>query len=87
MTEIQLIGYDITERIETKEKLQISEQKYKAVVETQTELIFRIRIDGTLLFVNENYARFMGAEAGELMGRSVFEIGEKSGVDRSLVQK
>ena len=87
LTEIQLIGYDITERIETKEKLQISEQKYKAVVETQTELIFRIRIDGTLLFVNENYARFMGAEAGELMGRSVFEIGEKSGVDRSLVQK
>ena len=87
LTAIQAVVMDVTEKKMIEQQLQLSEQKYKAVVETQTELIFRIRIDGTLLFVNENYARFMGTEAGELMGRSIFEIGERSGVDKSAVQK
>ena len=40
--------------------LRVSEARYRAIVEDQTELICRYQPDGTLTFVNEAYCRYFG---------------------------
>lgn len=51
-------------------ELQASEQRYRAIVEDQTELICRFLPDGTLTFVNEAYSRSFGKSRQELIGHS-----------------
>ena len=45
-----------------------SEERYRAVVETQTELIARFLPDRTLLFANEAYTRYFGIKNEEVPG-------------------
>lgn len=59
---------DITDRKETEARLRSSEKRYRAVVEDQTELIGRFKIDGTLTFVNEAFCRFLGKDRDDLIG-------------------
>jgi diguanylate cyclase (GGDEF)-like protein/PAS domain S-box-containing protein len=54
--------------------LRESEERYRAIVEDQTDLICRYRPDGLLTFVNEAYARYHGTSAHALVGRSFFEL-------------
>jgi PAS domain S-box-containing protein len=49
---------DVTDRKIIEEKLRNSEELYRNVVETQTELICRFLPDSTLTFVNEAYSAF-----------------------------
>jgi PAS domain S-box-containing protein len=63
---------DVTERRKIKQALEDSEARYRAIVETQTELICRFLSDGTLLFVNEAYCRYFHRQAQELIGQQVF---------------
>lgn len=53
----------------TIEELRISERRYRHVVEDQSEVIFRIRLDGTLIFVNNAYLRLMGVSREEVIDR------------------
>ncbi len=46
--------------------LRASEERYRAVVEDQTEIIFRFRPDGTVLFANEPSCRLFGKTLEEL---------------------
>ncbi len=59
---------NITERRRMEQVLRISEERYRTVVEDQTELISRILMDGTILFANEAYCRFWGKSAIDLIG-------------------
>lgn len=52
------------------EALRASEERYRAVIEDQTELISRIAADGTFTFVNNIYCRFFGKAADKLLGRA-----------------
>jgi len=63
---------DITERKRAEEALSQSEARYRAVVESQTELIFRELPDGTIIFVNEAACRFMRMSREQLVGANVF---------------
>jgi len=49
--------------------LQESEQRYRAVVESQAELVCRFRLDGTILFANGAYARAAGSTPEAMLGR------------------
>jgi PAS domain S-box-containing protein len=51
-----------------------SEQRYRAVMEDQTDLICRFLPDGTLTFVNDAYCRYFGLARSELMGESVWRL-------------
>lgn len=62
------INLDITERKHVEEALMASEERYRAVVEDQTELICRLLADGTLTFVNPVFCRFFGKREEELIG-------------------
>jgi PAS domain S-box-containing protein len=83
---------DITERKVMEEKLRTSEELYRNVVETQTELICRFLPDSTLTFVNEAYCRYFDKTREELIGKKYLElIPEDSrpiaaGVVRSLIE-
>jgi PAS domain S-box-containing protein len=73
---VRLVGTDtdITERKRIEEDLERSEERYRSVVETQTELICRYRPDTTLTFVNDAYARFFGRSADELIGQKFLDL-------------
>lgn len=59
---------DITAVKEAEIALRASEERYRSVVEDQTEVICRILRDGTFTFVNDVYCRFFGKSADELLG-------------------
>jgi PAS domain S-box-containing protein len=59
---------DISDRKRVEIELRESEERYRAVVEDQTEVISRFNTDGTLTFVNDVYCRFFGKARHELLG-------------------
>ena len=65
---------DVTDRKVVEEKLRTSEELYRNVVETQTELICRFLPDSTLTFVNEAYCRFFGKTREELIGTKYLDL-------------
>jgi PAS domain S-box-containing protein len=64
----------IAHRKEAEESLRLSEERYRSVVEDQTEVISRFAPDGTFLFVNEVYCRFFGKSANEFIGSKWFPV-------------
>jgi PAS domain S-box-containing protein len=59
----------VRERDENVAKLREREERYREVVNSQTELICRFLPDTTLTFVNEAYCRTFGRSREELIGR------------------
>jgi PAS domain S-box-containing protein len=75
----EFLGYigsalDITERKIAERALQVSEERYREVVESQTDLVCRYLPDTTLTFVNEAYCRYFGRRREELIGRRFLEL-------------
>jgi PAS domain S-box-containing protein len=66
---ITILIEDITERKKLEVSLRESEEKYRNVVETQTEFICRFRPDGTHVFVNDAYCRYFGKAYSDLIGK------------------
>jgi len=85
LTELQAVCRDITERKAAEEALRQSEARYRAVVESQAELIFRELPDGTITFVNEAACRFMRMSRDQLVGTNVFAF--LSEADRDEIRK
>lgn len=69
---IRMIGThrDISDRKLAEQALQASEERYRAIIEDQTELICRFLPDGTILFVNEAYCRYFGVNSADLIGQT-----------------
>jgi len=66
----EIVGYltDVTARRLIKEALESSEARYRAIVEDQTELVWRHRPDGAVTFANAATARYFGRTKEELIG-------------------
>jgi PAS domain S-box-containing protein len=69
-----LIFEDITEKKVVEDRLKVSEAKYRAIVEDQTELVNRFDKDMNIIFVNKAICQAIGFEREELIGRSVLEF-------------
>ncbi|MCL4506729.1 MAG: PAS domain S-box protein [Chloroflexi bacterium] len=64
---------DISERKRAEEALRDSEERYRAIVEDQNELVCRFLPDTTLTFVNAAYCRYFGKTREELIGQSLLQ--------------
>ena len=71
---LMLLAAVMTERQQTARALRESEERYRGVVETQTELICRYRPDTTLTFVNDAYCRYFGRTREELIGAKFIDF-------------
>ena len=80
---------DVTDRRRQESALRQSEERYRAVVDSQTELVCRFTRDLTLTFVNEAYCRFLGKRRNDVLGSKLSEYlptDSQEEFERSLAQ-
>jgi len=65
---------DLTEDEIKEEKIRLSEERYRAIVEDQIELICRFTPDGILTFVNTAYCNFFNKKAEDLIGKTFLDL-------------
>jgi PAS domain S-box-containing protein len=65
---------ELRQKEPAEEALRKSEERYRPVVEGQTELICRSLPDGTLTFVNDAFCRYVGKKREELIGHSLVTL-------------
>jgi len=66
--ELRNMIFQAVQRRQSEQALLTSEERYRAVVESQVELICRFRPDGTYLVVNGAFCRYYGKTVDELVG-------------------
>ncbi|GAA5121637.1 PAS domain S-box protein [Luteolibacter yonseiensis] len=66
------------------ERLRISEERYRTVIESQREMVCRYREDTTLTFVNDAYCRYFGKSREDLLGKKFLSFIPVSGRDTIL---
>lgn len=82
--EIQAVGQDISARKLMEQKLRESEERCRAVVETQTEMVCRYTPDTTLMFVNQAFCKFFGKTREQLLGRKFADLLPASAREKML---
>ncbi|MFW5799618.1 MAG: PAS domain-containing sensor histidine kinase, partial [Spirochaetota bacterium] len=65
------ISTNITEIKRVEKDLRKSERRYKAIVQDQTELIFRINPDGIITFVNKAFLNHIKANKNHIIGTNI----------------
>ncbi|HDZ26160.1 MAG TPA: PAS domain S-box protein, partial [Candidatus Aminicenantes bacterium] len=68
------LATDITERKRAEEALQESEEKYRALVESATDMIFMIDKNNKVLSTNKAAARLFGKGSKEIIGKSILNL-------------
>jgi PAS domain S-box-containing protein len=64
--------------------VRIAQERYRSIVEVQTEFILRYTPDGTLTFVNRALCKFLGRDRSALFGTSMLDL--FSSDDRAALQ-
>ena len=75
---------DITAKKVAEQALRESEERYRAIVESQVEMVCRFRPEGQILFVNTAYARARGTTVERLVGQNFWDFIDPA--DRSVVR-
>jgi PAS domain S-box-containing protein len=65
---------DITDRKQTEELLQLSEARYRAIIESQTDLLCRFLSNGMLTFVNDAYCGYFACPRDAILATDLLAI-------------
>jgi len=71
---VVLMHENITERKQAEEALQQSENRYRTVVESQSEFIVRWKPNGKRTFVNEAYCRYFGVDPEQALNSNFMPL-------------
>jgi diguanylate cyclase (GGDEF)-like protein/PAS domain S-box-containing protein len=71
---VQFLARDITERKRAEEAFRQSEERYRGIVEDQTEMICRFSPDRTLTFINDAYSQHLGIGREDLLGSNFMSL-------------
>ncbi|GEM_PF-1910027 len=71
---IYAVARDITEQEEGKRKLEVSEEKYKTLVEQSTEMLYLHDLKGNILDVNKTTCNEMGYKREELLTLNILDL-------------
>lgn len=81
---------EVRERERVEGTLRESEERYRSLVETTTDLIFEVDRDGVYTYVNSKAKDMLGYEPEELIGKTVFEFlpsGERERVAKMFQER
>ncbi|MDD1669414.1 MAG: PAS domain-containing protein, partial [Methanomicrobiales archaeon] len=71
---LTLIMEDITEQKKYQESLQLSEARYRGIVQDQTEFINRFLPDTTITFVNQALCQYLNCTPEDLVGKRAMDM-------------
>lgn len=68
------LGMDLTERVESEERLRRGEEFYRLLIENALDLVSVLDRDGTILFAGPSVKRLLGYRPEDITGRSIFSL-------------
>ena len=71
---IYAVARDITDQKKNKRKLEVSEEKYKTLVEQSTEMLYLHDLKGRIVEVNKTTCREMGYKREELLQLNILDL-------------
>lgn len=69
-----LLKAEVSERARTEEDLRRSDEKYRSIVETMTDLIWEVDLEGVYTYVSPRSLDMFGYRAEEALGKRVWEL-------------
>ena len=68
------IIHDVTDRKKTEEKLQKSEEKYRSLIETTSDWIWEVDVNGIYTYSSPQVKDILGYEPEEIIGKTLFDF-------------
>lgn len=81
---IQVIVRDISERKRAEIALKESEEKYRLLVNNQTDLVVKINTNGEFEFTSKSYCELFGKNEEELIGKQFIPLVHEDDVEHTL---
>ena len=74
---------DISEKLKTRQKLQINEENYRLLLHNQTDLVVKVDKEGKFLFVSPSYCKMFGKTENELLSQKFMPLVHKDDVEHT----
>jgi PAS domain S-box-containing protein len=74
---------DISEKLKTRRKLQINEEKYRLLLQNQTDLVVKVDKEGKFLFVSPSYCEMFGKTESELLGQKFMPLVHEDDIEHT----
>ena len=72
--DVTCLGIDLTERKRHEDELRKSEEKYRLLVDNQSDMVVKVDTEGRFLYVSPSYCQTIGKSEEELLGHSFMPL-------------